>query len=115
KNWQNNPDDTNVDAMINAFRPTNKYQVDVMYRKDKWSGTLFGEIYSGLNSRYYTNDRFFVLGLSANYQPQPNVKLYFVVDNITNTSYETKVSSIYKYGAFPQPSRSFMAGVQYKL
>lgn len=115
KNWRNNPDDTNVDAMINAFRPTQKYQVDIMYRKDKWSGTLFGEIYSGLNTRYYTNDRFFVLGLGANYQLNPNAKLYLVIDNITNTSYETKISSTYKYGAFPQPSRSFMAGVQYKL
>jgi outer membrane receptor for ferrienterochelin and colicin len=115
KNWKNNPDDTNVDAMINSFRPTNKYQMDVMYHKDKWSGDLSTELYSGLNTRYYTNNRFLVVGLDVNYDINKDTRIYFAVDNLTNIAYETRISSTYKYGAFPQPSRSFMLGVQYRF
>lgn len=115
KNWKNNPDDANIDGMINNFRPTNKYQFDVMYHKDKWSGDFSTEIYSGLNRNYYTDQRFVVLGLHINYDMSKDTRLYFTVDNLTNTAYENRINSTYKYGAFPQPSRSFMLGAQYKF
>lgn len=115
KNWANNPDDTNVDALINAFRPTNKYQFDLLYHKGKWSGDLMTEVYSGLGSPYYTSKQFVVLGLSLNYAIDQNTRAYVTVDNLTNTAYETRISTTYKNGAFPQPSRSFMLGVQYSF
>lgn len=115
KNWRNNPDDTNVDALINNFRPPNIYQMEVMYHKGRWSGNVSTELYSGLDTRYYTNSRFLVVGLDVNYDLTKDTRVYFSVDNLTNIAYETKVSSIYTYGAFPQPSRSFLLGVQYKF
>lgn len=115
KNWKNNPDDSNVDAMINNFRPPNKYQMDVLYHKGKWSGNVSAELYSGLDTRYYTNNRFLVIGFNANYDLNKDTRVYLSIDNLTNIAYETKISSTYKYGAYPQPSRSFMAGVQYKF
>ena len=115
KNWRNNPDDTNVDALINSYRAPNVYQFDVMYQQDKWSADLLTEIYSGLNKAYYTDDRFVLVGLSVNYDIKKDTRVYLTVNNLTNISYETRVSPTYKYGAFPQPSRSFMLGVQYKM
>lgn len=105
-------DGSNIDALINRTRPANIYQLDLLYSKNKWSGDLAATVYSGLDTQYFTDSSFFVMGLTVNYDIDENTQAYFIADNLTNEAYETRVSSSYGPGAFPQPGRSFMFGVK---
>jgi iron complex outermembrane receptor protein len=117
KNWENNPDDVNVNALINRFRPTNRYLADVSYRAGRWTASAWGEMLTGLRDEYFTADHFVVLGLSANYD-LPDVlggkgRVYVRVDNITNEAWENRAHPVYGKGTYPQPGRSFMLGYQH--
>ena len=117
KNWKIDPvlNGTTVDDMINSYRPSNIYQADVTYKSGKFDGTLRGTVYSGLDSRYFTSGQFFILGASLNYHIDKNKKVFFTADNITNRAYETKARSFFGKGAYPQPGRSFMVGLECKF
>ena len=64
---------------------------------------------------YFSDRRFLVLGLVLNYQIFETTELYLNLDNLTNESWENKASAAYGPGAFPQPGRSFMAGVSLRF
>lgn len=117
KNWQNNPDDINVNAMINRFRPTNTYQGDVAWTRGPWTTSAWAQLLSGLRDEYFTGNRFLVLGLSANYD-LPDVfggsgRVYVKGDNLTNAHWENRAHPVYGAGTYPQPGRSFMLGYQH--
>lgn len=115
KNAQNNPDDTNVNALINKYRPSNKYQADVSYWWNRWSATLSAELSTGIDERYFTDDSFLWYGLTTNYDLFQSTRLYLVVENLTNIHYETRGHATFGRGAFPQPARNFMLGVNQKF
>ena len=117
KNMSIDPDirAASVDDMINSYRPSNIYQVDVTYKVGKFDATLSETVYSGLDSRYFTSSHFFILGASLNYHFDPNMKVFLTADNITNQAYETKARNFFGKGAYPQPGRSFMLGVECKF
>lgn len=113
KSLSQNPADTNAEALINALRPRNTYQTDLMYEKDKWSGDLSYTVYSGCSQAYFSDKRFNVLDLAVNYAINKQTKVYLNVNNITNESYENRAIAVYGPGALPQPGRNFMFGVKY--
>lgn len=106
---------TTVDDMINAYRPSNIYQIDLSYQKNKWYVDLWSQIMTGMNDLYYTDSQFVILGMTVNYQLNDQVQLYVTGDNLTNEAYETKARSFMHQGAYPQPSRSFTVGLQAKF
>ena len=108
-----NPDGTTAEQMINAFRPKNIYQLDLGYEKDKWSGDLAYTIYSGCDRTYFTDKRFDIIDLGVNYKVNKQTKVYLKMNNVLNTAYETRSISAYGTGAFPQPGRNFVLGVNY--
>ena len=116
KNWANNPDDTNVNALINRFRPTNKYQADVSYNAGRWTASTWAEYSTGLREGYFTDKHFLVLGLSANYDLPDFLwghgRAYVKVDNLTNEAWENRAHPVYGAGTYPQPGRSFTVGYQ---
>jgi len=57
KNYENNPTDTNVNALIDRFRQMNTYQADVMYDNDTWSAALTAQLFTGMSTRYFSDDR----------------------------------------------------------
>ncbi len=118
KNWKvvdHAPKGTTVDDMINSYRPSNIYQVDVTYKTGKFDAALSGTLYSGLDSQYFTSGRFFVLGANMNYHIDKNKKIFLTADNLTNQAYETKARDFFGKGAYPQPGRSFMVGLECKI
>jgi hypothetical protein len=116
KGFQVNPEDvTNVNALINRFRPTNTYRADVVYGTGRFSATLSGSLYTGNDTRYFSDRHFSVFSLVANYDLFGKTRLFMTVDNFTNESWQNKASAAYGPGAFPQPGRRFLAGVQQKF
>ncbi|WP_116812279.1 TonB-dependent receptor [Steroidobacter cummioxidans] len=115
KNYDNNPNDSNVNALINRFRPMNTYQADIMYDNEKWSAALTAQLFTGMSTRYFTDDRFTVLGFVANYDVLASTRLYVTVDNLTNEAYENRGHPVYGPGSYPQPGRSFVAGINQRF
>lgn len=109
------PQGTTIDDMINAYRPTNIYQLDLNYSKGRWGVGLWAEILSGLSGDYFTDNRFAILGLRVNYKINQQMSMYLTVDNLTNEAYETKARGYFGKGAYPQAARSFMIGIQSKF
>lgn len=105
----------NVQALINRLRPINVYQMDVIYNKGRWNGCLSGQVYSGMDTKCFTAKRFFVVGLDVNYEVDSRLSAYVKIDNLTDTAYETRGSAVYGPGAYPQPGRSLLIGMRYKL
>lgn len=117
KNWRTNPDDTNVNALINRFRPTNTYQGDVSYTEGRWTASGSVQYLTGLADRYFSADHFLVLGVTANYD-LPRVfsgggRVYVKVDNLTNEAWENRGHAVYGIGTYPQPGRNFLLGYQH--
>lgn len=118
KNAPLNPNDgniNNISSLINRFRPTNKYQADVMYEAGAWTLDAWAELSTGLRQSYFTDDRFLVLGFSGNYDLFESARVYLTVDNLTNEAYENRAHPIYGPGTYPQPARSFMVGFEQKF
>lgn len=111
KNFANNPNDTNINALINKFRPRNSYQADVFFRQGRLSASLATQYYTGNDTRYFSDRRFLVVGAVLNCEVFRGVRAYLKGDNLTNESGENKASASYGPGAFPQPGRNFLAGV----
>ena len=106
---------TSVDVLINSIRPVNKYNVDIEYKVGNFDVNFNTAIYSGMNTKYFTNNRFIVSRLSGNYRFNDNLSMYVVADNLFNESWENKYYSLCNIGAFPQVGRNFMIGVKYEF
>lgn len=119
KNWANNPDDVNVNALINRFRPTNTYRADVSYGSGRWSAGTTAEYFTGLRDEYFTGQHFLVIGLVANYEfPRllwGNSRAYVKVENLTNEAWENRAHPVYGAGTYPQPARNFTVGFQHNF
>lgn len=113
KNVRRNPDGTNTEDLINAYRPRNIYRFALDYDRDRWFAELAYTVYSGNDTRYFTSSSFGVLDLSVNYKMAKDLQLYLNVYNLLDTAYETRAKASYGTGAFPEPSRSFLLGVKY--
>ena len=113
KNVRKDPNGTNPDEMINAYRPRNIYRAHLTYDKDRWFADLAYTIYSGNDTRYFTSSRFGILDLSVNYKIAEDWQVYMNLYNLLNTAYETKASASYGPGALPEAGRSFMLGAKY--
>jgi outer membrane receptor protein involved in Fe transport len=117
KNYQTNSldKDMSINALINRLRPLNTYQIDVNFSKKKWDVNLSAQIFSGMSERYFTDSRFVVLGLGANYRVNDKLLTYVNIENLTDTAYENRAHSVYGLGAYPQPGRNFLFGMKYSF
>ena len=113
KNVRRNPDGTNPDDFINAYRPRNIYRTHLMYDRDRWFADLSYTVYSGNDTRFFSDSHFDLIDLSVNYRVTADWQLYLNVYNILNTAYETRALAVYGPGALPEAGRSFMLGAQY--
>ena len=113
KNVRRNPDGTNPDDFINAYRPRNIYRTHLMYDRDRWFADLSYTVYSGNDTRFFSDSHFDLLDLSVNYRVAEDWQLYLNVYNILNTTYETRALAVYGPGALPEAGRSFMLGAKY--
>lgn len=113
KRFQIHPDGTNLDELINAYRPRNIYRTHLTYDKNSWFADLSYTIYSGNDTRYFSSAHFDLLDLSLNYKVAKDWQVYFNLYNILNTAYETKALSTYVPGAFPEQGRRFMISAKY--
>ena len=116
KNVKVDPDTgTSVDTLINSIRPTNQYAFDISYQNKGLNIDFDTAIYSGMNETYFTNQRFVVSRLTANYKLNEQLSVYGVLDNVFNTAWENKYYALCNLGAFPQKGRSFMLGMKYEF
>ena len=113
KNVRRNPDGTNPDDFINAYRPRNIYRTHLMYDRDRWFADLSYTVYSGNDTRFFSDSHFDLVDLSVNYRVAADWQLYLNVYNILNTAYETRALAVYGPGALPEAGRSFMLGAKY--
>ena len=66
-----------------------------------------------MDTRYFSDGKFFILDLHANYKINKNITAYVLANNITNESYETKAVAVEGIGALPMAGRNFLVGVNY--
>lgn len=104
-----------VNAYLNSTRPKNKYIADLTYSSGKWFSSLTTTIYSGMDDRYFTSNRFVILDWALNYNVSKDWSVYATVDNLTNEGYEVKFHPYVGKGAYAMPGRSFMLGAKYKF
>lgn len=114
KNWRNNPDDVNVNALINRFRPKNTYRADATFVQGPWTVNGTAELFTDLERPYFTDRSFLVLRFALNYDMPGTFggkgRLHLTVDNLTNEAWENRAHPVYGAGAYPQPGRSYMIG-----
>ncbi len=115
KNVQHNPDGTNPDDLINAYRPRNIYRIDAAYDAGRWFSDLAYTIYSGNDKKYFTSSSFGVLDLALNYKLTADTQIYLNLNNILNKAYETKALASYGPGALPESGRNFTIGARYSF
>lgn len=106
---------TSYDNLYNNYKYTNKYLASLNYNKGKWNGGLDVEHYTGLDERYFSDNKFTVLNMHVNYKITKEMTAYFVMNNITNEAYETRANATYGIGTFPMEGRNFLIGVNYKF
>ena len=104
-----------VNAYLNSTRPKNKYIADLTYSSGKWFSSLTTTIYSGMDDRYFTSNRFVILDWTLNYNVSKDWSVYATVDNLTNEGYEVKFHPHVGKGAYAMPGRSFMLGAKCKF
>ena len=104
-----------INAYLNSTRPKNKYIADLTYSSGKWFSSLTTTIYSGMDDRYFTSNRFVILDWILNYNVSKDWSVYATVDNLTNEGYEVKFHPSVGKGAYAMPGRSFMLGAKYKF
>lgn len=104
-----------VNAYLNSTRPKNKYIADLTYSSGKWFSSLTTTIYSGMDDRYFTSNRFVILDWTLNYNVSKDWSVYATVDNLTNEGYEVKFHPYVGKGAYAMPGRSFMLGAKCKF
>ena len=112
KRVRRNPDGTNPDDFINAYRPRNIYRTHLTYDRNRWFADLSYTIYSGNDTRFFSDSHFDLLDLSLNYQAGKDWQIYLNGYNLLNT-YETRGLAAYGPGALPEAGRSFMLGAKY--
>ena len=83
------------------------------YDKDKFNTGLDAILYTGMDTDYFSDNKFFVLDWHANYKINKNTTAYVLVNNITNEAYETKAATSEGIGALPMAGRNFIVGVNY--
>lgn len=103
-----------LNGYINAYRPTNQYMLDLTYTKDKWNVLLSTSYYTGCSS-LFTSNKFLIMDMNINYKINDKVSTYLQLNNLTNEGYELYSMSYLGQGAFAQPGRSFLLGVNYKF
>ena len=108
-------DSSYINAYINSTRPKHKTVLDVSYEQGKWSSSLTAMMYSGMDTRYFTANRFLILDWALNYKINKDTTVYLTVDNLTNEGYEVKFHPYVGKGAYAMPGRTFMLGVEYKF
>ena len=104
-----------VNAYINSTRPKHKTVLDVSYEQGKWFSSLTAVMYSGMDTRYFTANRFLILDWVLNYKINQDTTVYLTVDNLTNQGYEVKYHPWGGKGTYAMPGRTFMLGVEYKF
>lgn len=106
--------DGNVNVAINRLRPKNVYTANISYVNDKFNFDVFGSYYTGMKTTAFTKPAFFVADVNINYNITNNYSVYLNITNITNAAWESIYDDMVGIGAFAQPSRAFMVGMNYK-
>ena len=107
--------DGNVNSVINKLRPANTYTGVLTYENNKLTTSLLSNYYTGLSRLAYTDNRFFVMDFSVNYDVNTALSIYGTVTNLTNTAWENTYTAYLGMAAWPQPGRAFMLGAKYKF
>lgn len=117
KNFKTVPDGsgTSLDDLLSKQLPINSYQIDLRYTKGKFDANLMTSIYSGNDEKFFTNKRFVVSDLTLNFKLNDLTNIYILGNNLWNTAWENRYFYHMGKGAFPQPGRRFLIGVNTKF
>ncbi|WP_299448902.1 TonB-dependent receptor [uncultured Phascolarctobacterium sp.] len=106
---------TTTDDLRNSLHYNNKYTSSIDYNKGKFSTGFDFTYYTGMNTKYFSDNQFFVVDWHANYKIDKNLTAYALVNNLTNTAYETKAVAVEGIGSLPMEGINFLVGVNYSF
>lgn len=106
---------TTAEDLRNSLHYNNRYVAGLHYNHAAWRAALDAQWYTGMDTRFFSNSRFFVLDARADYQINKQVSVYAVLNNLTDEIYETKASPVEGIGALPMPGRNWRIGVKYQF
>lgn len=104
-----------TDDLRNSLHYNNKYTSSLNYDKGKFNTGFDFTYYTGMDTRYFSDNQFFVVDWHANYQIDKNWTAYALVNNLTNIAYETKAVAVEGIGALPMEGINFLVGVNYNF
>lgn len=104
-----------VDDLRNSLHYNNKYTSSINYDKGKFSTGFDFTFYTGMNTKYFSDNEFFIVDWHANYNIDKNWNAYALVNNLTNRAYETKAVAVEGIGALPMEGLNFLVGVNYSF
>lgn len=111
-NWQSMAG-SDVNVGINNIRPQNHYSLNIAYENGKWYSGILANLYTGMNTKYFSDNQFFIVDWNLNYEVSDAVTLYAVIENLTNAAYE--ITALKGGYSANMPSRSYLFGVKYKF
>ncbi len=76
-------------------RNPNRYSLELMYEKNRWSVNNMFQYVTGRSTAKYSDSSYFVWDVNVNYKLNENTKVYAQAFNLTNESYE--VGAIHNY------------------
>lgn len=106
---------TTADDLRNSLHYNNKYTTGINYEAGKFSTGLDFTYYTGMDTRFFSDNQFLILDWHANYKVNENCNAYALVNNITNRAYETKAVAVEGIGALPMEGINFLVGVNYNF
>lgn len=109
----NTSSNATYEELRNNLHYNNKYTTSLEYNANKVNAGLAAVMYTGMDTQYFSDNRFLVLDFHANYKINKNTTAYLLVNNITNKAYETKAVAVEGIGALPKEGRNFLVGVSY--
>ena len=94
-------------------RNPNRYSLELMYEKNRWSVNNMFQYVTGRSTAKYSDSSYFVWDVNVNYKLNENTKVYAQAFNLTNESYEVEPSTT--IGSYAMPERHYVVGVEHSF
>lgn len=104
---------SDINTLMNKLVPKHRISVNLSYEKGKVYTGLLTNFYLGNNTSAFTSSSFIVLDWSLNYKFNKDMTGYILINNLTNTAYQTSFNYYNGIDSSSMPARSYMVGLKY--
>lgn len=104
-----------LEEMRHSLSYNNRYVANVDYEVGKFSTGFDFTWYTGMDTKFFSDNQFLIVDWRANYKLNKKTSIYAQINNLTNRAYETKAIAAEGVGALPMEGRNFLIGCNYSF